>query len=339
MTRTPKRRRARRGLVGTAVVLVVLVLLVITVRQVNAWRFGTAADVGDPQDLSTYALDQEGMSVEHITGDYLNGFHLVPDEATRDGVVVTFGGSEGSPDYERAVGLAAEGYEVYSLFFFGQDNQRPQLDRVPLEFFDELLDRLDDDAGPVTVLGSSKGAELALLLATDYPEIDNVVLYAPTVHVFQALAGAAESHSSWTRDGQEVPFLYFRDASPGALMEQLSATAFNFPVAYRATYESVVEGADPADVEAATLDPRAVTGGLLVFAGGDDAMWQGDTAAHRIDEDMPDAQVHVYPEAGHVFRGDGRIGMLETGGTAEANEAAGRDAEQALLETLTAWHD
>lgn len=333
-------RRRGKVLVRALAVAVALVLVVVGVRVVNGWRY-PSAEGSDARAIAGYDLDQEGMSIEHITGDYLNGFHLVPDEVTRDGVVVTFGGSEGSPDFSRAVSLAEQGYEVYSLFFFGQENQQAQLQDVPLEFFGEVTDRIEAGSarpGPLTVIGSSKGAELALLLAEQYEQIDNVVLYAPTMHSYQGLMFGQEVPASFTRGGQDVPYLSFRDASLGALAGQLSAMAFNYPVSYLSTYESVVDGADPAAVEAAALDPAAVEGGLLVFAGGDDRMWPSATAAQQVQDANPAAEVHVYPEAGHVFGGYGHSGGLALGGTDQANTDAREESTRVLEEALATWH-
>src|SRR5699024_9902586 len=83
-------------------------------------------------------------------------------------------------------------------------------------------------------------------------------------------------------------------------------------------YVSVVERAPAEEEAAARLDPAAVSGSLLVFAGGDDEMWQSDTAAQQIQEAAPEAEVHLYPQAGHAFSGDGRRGGLAMGGAAGA---------------------
>lgn len=334
-------RHVTRFLVKLVAILAALALIVVAVRLVNGWRFDGGGTGSDPQDLSSYQLDQEGFSVEHITGDYLNGFHLVPDEVTSNGVVVTFGGSEGGPDYARALELAGRGYEVYALFFFGQDNQRSELAQIPVDFFSEVTDRIEDSAvrsGPVTVIGTSKGAELALLLAAEHEAIDNVILFAPAMHAYQALSFGGEPVSSWTRGDEQVPYLSFQNASIGSLATMLSATAFNYPIAYRSTYVSVVERSPADEEEAARLDPGAVDGGLLVFAGGDDEMWQSDVAAQQIQDAAPKAEVHVYPQAGHAFLGASHRGGLAMGGTVEANQAAGEESAAVLHERLEQWH-
>jgi dienelactone hydrolase len=263
-------RRVKKVLLSILAVVCALALVVVGVRLVNHWRYPEVSGA-DPRDLASYDLDQEGMTVEQVTGQGLAGFHLLPDEVTRDGVVVTFGGSEGGADYARAHDLAGRGHEVYALFFFGQEGQPAALEQVPLEFFGEVAERIAQDQarpGPLTVIGSSKGAELALLLAEHHPQIDNVVLFAPSMYAFQGLGSGWPGTSSWSLGGEEVPYLSFEDASVlGALTSQLSAWVFDHPTAYRSTYESVVEGSSEAEREAARLDPTSVDGGLLVLAG------------------------------------------------------------------------
>jgi dienelactone hydrolase len=319
-------RRVKKVLLSILAVVCALALVVVGVRLVNHWRYPEVSGA-DPRDLASYDLDQEGMTVEQVTGQGLAGFHLLPDEVTRDGVVVTFGGSEGGADYARAHDLAGRGHA---------------LEQVPLEFFGEVAERIAQDQarpGPLTVIGSSKGAELALLLAEHHPQIDNVVLFAPSMYAFQGLGSGWPGTSSWSLGGEEVPYLSFEDASVlGALTSQLSAWVFDHPTAYRSTYESVVEGSSEAEREAARLDPTSVDGGLLVLAGGQDEMWQSDVAAEEIGRAVPEAEVHVFEEAGHVFSGPGHVAGLATGGTEEANEEAGRRSTEILHETLDAWH-
>src|SRR5699024_12379546 len=103
-------RRVSRFLLRALTALVVLVLIVVGVRLINGWRFGSESDA-DPQDLASYELEHEGMSIEQLDGGYLSGCHLVRDEVSRHGVVLTFGGSDGGPAFERAVALAGGGCE------------------------------------------------------------------------------------------------------------------------------------------------------------------------------------------------------------------------------------
>lgn len=334
--------RLTKYLIHTMIIVLALVLAVVGVRAVNGWRYSEDESAADPAAIESYDTEPQGIDVEHITGEYLNGFHLVPEDVTGDGVVVTFGGSEGSPAYDQALAVAEQGYEVYALFFFGQENQQPDLNRVPLEFFDEVVRRIEDTAerpGPLTVIGASKGAELALSLAEHHDAVDNLVLFAPSMYAFQGLSFTDDVGSSWSLDGEDVAHLSFEHAGFGAVIGQFGAMAFNYPLSYRSTYEALEENAPAAEKDAAQLDPSAVQGGLLVFAGAQDEMWQSDTAARRIQETHPDARVHIFEDAGHVFGGPGHMAGLATGGVEEANAAAGEDSAVVLADTLAAWHD
>ena len=101
-----------------------------------------------------------GVEISVVKGNYLNGYHFIPEKITHRGTVITFGGSEGSSNINMAVKLAKEGYEVYSLYFFGRDNQQKELVKVPLDFFTEVYAEVEKNAvsaRPLTILGGSKG--------------------------------------------------------------------------------------------------------------------------------------------------------------------------------------
>ena len=320
--------------------VVALALIVLVVRGINGWRYPQPAlRRENPADLSTYS-GRPGVGVTHVTGTYLNGFHLKPDRVTHRGVVVTFGGSDGGCNWDLANRLADQGYEVLALFFFGQENQRPTLDKVPLEFFGEVLQYVDahaSSAAPVTVVGVSKGGELVSLLPTYYPRIDNVVAYSPGEYVYQGLDYAAPG-SSWTWQGRELPYVRFQYSSPQGLADMMVPRLLNTPMRLRTTYETST-ARDP-DAAAARIDITTLRGHLLTFAGSDDQMWQGDVAA----VDLARAkgalgEAHVYPGAGHLFGLPGdHVGGFLMGGTKEANLAAFEDSNRVLAARLADWH-
>lgn len=78
---------------------------------------------------------------------------------------------------------------------------------MPLDFFDEIL--ADVGPGPLTLIGSSKGAELAANLAGRYPEVDNLVLYAPAEYTF----AGCDQYSSFTWRGEPVSYRASHEAA------------------------------------------------------------------------------------------------------------------------------
>ncbi|QGU02795.1 hypothetical protein CKALI_09700 [Corynebacterium kalinowskii] len=309
----------------------ILILLVAILFGVNAYNRHKYA----VPPLGEY---QTSDQIQPVQGEYLNGFHFTPTDKRHKGVVVTFGGSEGSPDYGRAKQLWEEGYEVYALFFFGQPNQKESLAEVPLEFFDEVTALIPE--GPVTVIGTSKGAELVANLAARGAKIDHIVLYTPTEYTYQGLAYGKKEMSSFAKDGQPIPYLSFRNSEPGASMKMFLDMMLGLPIRYRETYSTIPARAD--NTAEARIPIENFQGNGLVFAGDQDAMWQGEVAARGLAERNPRLEAHVYPDAGHMFSEDitefGRSWEKMFGGTVEGNRAAKQDSERVLMDKLATWH-
>lgn len=331
----------RFGRLGAAVAaaLVGLAGTIAALRVVNARRY--PAPHGFPTDLGQagqYQLDQPKMTIIPISGEYLNGFWLVPDSVTRRGLVVIWGGSEGSPEFDRAVRIASHGYRVLALFYFGQPNQQPKLANVPLDFFDEVVAWYDRHAGdgPLTVIGLSRGAELALLLQERYPQIDNVVVFSPTKYAWQGLDYRREL-PSWTWRGQPVPYVSFRYAMRTSTARMFADMLTNRPVHLRMQHASAAAH-DPGS-EAARIGFN-LKGHLLAFAGDEDALWPSEQAAEYWASLAPGrTEAKIFPGAGHLFGPlDGWAAGYAMGGNWGANQAALNESNAMLDARLAAWH-
>ena len=319
--------------------ILVLVLIIFGLRAYNGNKYPITQSVGEGMsaDKSSYEISERITAIE---GDYLNGFHFRPAEKKHRGVVVVYGGSEGSPNYSRAKQLFDAGYEVLSLFFFGQANQKPALANVPLDQFDEVTAYIDEhveDPSPVTVIGASKGAEFAELLAAHGYPVDNVVAYAPAHYSYSGLDfTGGEDFPSFTDKGEVVEYASFRKASISAAAKMLWNMATSYPVSYRATYESAAANAESG------IDLASFDGNVLLFAGDADQMWQSDIAARALAEQSENIEAHVYPDAGHVFFPNSNElpngWQIMFGGTDEGNRAAHEASEKIVLEHLTQWH-
>ena len=332
-----------------AIVVAVVVLLVLALRAYNYFTYDKYKQVdatsiySDPTNLDLYPKELDGVEIEHIEGDYLNGFHLKPKEKTKKGIIVTFGGSEGSPAYYEALLFAQQGHEVLSLFSFGMPNQQKMLSQIPLDFFDEVLVYIKDrvsDPEPITICGASKGAELCLNLANYYPEIDHIVLMAPSAYNFNGLDFQNLS-SSWTYKGKELPYISTMQASFLDYLGFLGGMISGAPTSYEALYRTAI--ANTSDAEDKKILQQAVDADILIFAGAKDRMWPSAPMAQVIKETQGDrAELHIYEEAGHIFAGNGYMGsaygVLVLGGSEEANQAAAEDYQKILLECLAEWH-
>ncbi|WP_017549547.1 acyl-CoA thioester hydrolase/BAAT C-terminal domain-containing protein [Salinicoccus carnicancri] len=318
---------------GFVVLIVAVAIAVFGMRIYNTQKYDLSGEMPNYHDLSDYPDSFTGGTIEYFESGGAAGFHLLPDTPVATEPIAVFGGSEGSSNFDMALQLAEEGYEVYSLFFFGAPNQNEELSQVPLEFFGDFLKHAELEGEEVTVIGASKGAELGLVLTNYYDEISNLVLYAPSSYVFQGLSFGRESHSSWTWDDEDLPYISLQQSDFWAFARTIFDSIVLNPVKYRETYVSAVETND--NSEAKRIDTSNFGGTALLIAGGDDAMWQSETAAKEIGEALGErAEMDIYPEAGHLFGAPPAVGGLAVGGTIDSNEAAKDESDRRLLQFL-----
>ena len=140
--------------------------------------------------------------------DGVVGLLFTPKTRTRRPAAVLFGGSEGGNSMFDAAGLlAAHGYPTLSLTYFGRPTLPRQLVNIPLEYFARAVRVLRRSPGVdpkrISVMGTSRGGELALLLASTFPHlIHGAIGLVPSATVYPA--PAAELHA-WTLHGRPVP--------------------------------------------------------------------------------------------------------------------------------------
>ncbi|XP_018422285.1 PREDICTED: acyl-coenzyme A amino acid N-acyltransferase 1-like [Nanorana parkeri] len=108
-------------------------------------------------------------------------------EGAYPGIIDMFGGGGGLAEY-RASLLASRGFVVFALAYFGYEDLPRSFQKLELEYFEEATDLLlkhPKVAGPqLGVLGVSKGAEIALLLASYLPKIGATVSINGTSNVY-----------------------------------------------------------------------------------------------------------------------------------------------------------
>ncbi|WP_088314636.1 acyl-CoA thioester hydrolase/BAAT C-terminal domain-containing protein [Kineosporia sp. R_H_3] len=261
-----------------------------------------------------------------------------PDAGTATGVgVLVLAGSSGRVETQRVRLLAAAGAVASSVRWFGGAGQPPGICEVPLETFTAALDRLAPECDRLAVIGTSKGAEAALLLAAHDRRVAVVAAFAPT-HVVWANVGAGTDgrdrpqRSSWTLRGTPLPFVpYTDDWEPDT-----------DPPAYRGAYEASLERY-PGQVERAAVGAERIRGDVLLVAGEQDAVWPGADWARRIadrraEHGLPTTLV-VEPGAGHraLLPGETRPEVsrpLAYGGSDDADRRLGERAWTELVRML-----
>jgi len=246
--------------------------------------------------------------------------------------------------------LANYGFVALGLHYCGRDNLPAQLQEIPLEYFKAAIDWLRSqpsvDAGHIGLVGSSAGAEAALVIAATYPEINAVVAIAPSSVVWQGYGTSpkpiytAEPKSAWTLMGKPFPFVPFVVPSVVNFQGEIYANSLHV-----------------ASHEAAIIPVERINCPILLISGTDDRSWPSDEMARELVDRLKRTRFRFpyehlsYPNAGHAFfsardlssdpkAAEGFRHALERsidrrfGGTTEGNESAQADAWRKTLRFL-----
>ena len=276
--------------------------------------------------------------------------------------VLILSGSSGRIETDRARLLAAQGAAVLPFQWFGGPGQPPEICEIPLETFAPALDRLAAASDNLAIIGTSRGAEAALLLAAHDPRVRAVAALAPTSVLWpfvtsgggaegatgggpegesgggsgggtgEGLEGGGGDHlyrSSWTLAGKPLPFVPFDETWIGG------------PESFRGIYEQSLR-TFAERIEAATIPVEDIEGRVLLTAGTDDRLWPADRfaadiAARRAAHGLP-TEVLIGAGAGHRVRLPGEPpiapGRIGHGGSPEADAAFGARVWPRLLSFL-----
>ena len=235
-------------------------------------------------------------SVRETTLTDPEGVLLEPEGATTG--VLVLSGSSGRIETDRCRMLASHGVAAASIRYFRGPGQPGEARLVPLETFDDVLTDLHSRYERLVVLGTSWGAQAALLLGTLHPEIDAVVAISPTYVSWAGLSDERPQRSSWTLRGEQVPFVPFADEAIEDAVKEADGELPSFCEAYLAALEKYADR-----VPAATIPVERIAGDVVVVAGGDDALWPSVLFAEavrrrRTARDL-ETIVVTHPEAGH----------------------------------------
>ncbi len=251
--------------------------------------------------------------------------------------VLVLAGSSGRIDETRVRLLASVGAVAVGLRWFAGKGQPAGICEVALESFTPALDLLAGYEAPLAVLGTSKGAEAACLLALSDPRVSTVVAFAPTDVVWANIGAGRDGRdkpprSSWTRAGEPLPFVPLASGW----------TATDDPPAYLGWYlQSRRVHSDR--VQLATIPLERFDGTVLLVAGEDDQVWDSAASANRISAQRAGAgrttTVLIGSDAGHRTLLPGETPsasghQMQRGGTRAADTALGADAWSRLVPAL-----
>jgi len=291
----------------------------------------------------TRSFKAAGVTSREVRSEGLFGTLFVPSGKGPFPTLLVLGGSEGGNSAEDVGALlASHGYVCLALAYFDLDSLPKTLEEIPLEYFQKALEWLTSQvfaqADRVGILGTSKGAEAALLIASRDRRIHAVVAYAPSSVVWSCLCPAA-GKSSWSSNGTPVPFVPFEE-------DPTNSPPAGFPLRIGLNYQHSLKN-EPA-IQRATIPVELINGPVLLVSGMDDQLWPSfglgklimrrlTTRRHR----FQDRQL-AYQNAGHLIGkaylpvGSTLIagGQIESGGTPLGDAKAQEDSWPSVLSFL-----
>jgi uncharacterized protein len=270
-----------------------------------------------------------GETGRRITDDGLLGNYFPARQ--RGPAVLMLGGSAGGlvPETNRAaMALQGEGFSAFHLSYFRAPGQNPRVELIPLEYFSKALAWLrrqpEVDPARVAIIGSSKGSEAALLVATRDPQLKAVIAALPTSVVWPGIVWEGSPvgvGSSWSEGGAPLPHLphVAYDASKGGTM------ADNYAVSLKAF----------AQHPEAMIPVENIRGAVMLVCAEADQMWPSCPMARQLEQRLrahgrPAPMLLAYRDSGHAAFGlplpEGDPRLTGGGGSPQATNAARADS-------------
>ncbi len=273
------------------------------------------------KQVSSVQLEQrplaEGVRQIKVEGK-LHGVLFIPGSSGSHPGVLVVGGSEGGLPARKAAWLASHGFAALALAYFRYEDLPPDLSRIPLEYFGQALSwmRQRPEILPdrIAVVGTSRGGELALQLASMYPHFRAVVAYVPANVRYAACCGGA-GLPAWTWNGQALAYYVPHNRSAPS----------------------------PTKTVESAIAVEHINGPVLLISGEDDGVWSSSLMANAIvgrlkDTHFPYPVEHLtYAHAGHLA---GRPEIVPAwhggnfGGTARGDAQSSLDAIPKVLDFL-----
>lgn len=259
-------------------------------------------------------------------------------------VLIALGGGEGGLESssEMAVTFVSQGYGVLALAYFADPGLPPTLEGVPIEYFSRairwLKQRPEIDSHRIAIIGWSRGAEAALLVASRESDIRAVIAVSPSAYLWCGQNFQRPPREAWMLAGKPIPYVTPHippDFKPNmgiqSLLNNYLSQAKKHPEAL--------------------IPVGEINGAILLICGDDDGLQPSKAMSEIIRVQL--SAVHfahtfrqlTYAGAGHVaFIGNPSAWTAESaqkfitpmlGGTLAANMRAWKDAWPATLRFLS----
>lgn len=231
---------------------------------------------------------------------------LYVGNAEKQPLIVAFGGGGGGNDWSRNYlkqkrdSLNQKGFALLAIGYFNSIGTPKSLDRISLEAIrDSILSAAQHpaiDQSNIILMGGSRGAELALNLASRFNDFNGVIAMSTSNVSFPALTWSANT-SSWTYQNEEVSYV------PAKLETISPAIKGDLYTAHSMMLD------DKEAVKIAEIAVENINGPILILSGKNDEQWP---ATEMSDQIVNRLQKNNYPHFySHIKLNGGHIAPLE----------------------------
>lgn len=295
------------------------------------------------------SLLYDGVKPRNIKENGFQANFYAQENTTNTTAVVFIGGGQWG-DYW-GVEMAQRGFVGLSLAYTGYEGLPKLPEEIPLEYFEEAFKWLGEQAEvnpeKIIVMGASRNAELALVLASNLPElVSGAIAFSPSSVSWSNTVLPYNSDSlkaSWTFRGEDISYV------PMDKVVGMDSPLIN-------TLEYWENGLSKEEqVQAASIKVEDIKGPILLFSGKEDQVWPSSRMADMLENRL---EIHdfkypfeniQYEHVGHQISGNpesnsgerrgkmtlqGQTYEYEYGGSNEDDFKAKQDAKKRLFEFI-----
>lgn len=295
----------------------------------------------------------DGVKPRAIDHHNFYGTFYAKEETTQSVGVILLGGGEWGDYWGQE--MAKSGFTALSLPYLAQKQMPSKIAEIPLEYFEKTIDwfaqQVQVNPKKIIVMGASRNAELALVLASYIPhKIDGCIAIAPSAVSWSNTVMPIHSDSilpSWTYHSKPIAYLAMKplDLSLSDTLDMLG-------------YWN--KGLMDTNLTADAIIPiEQINGPVLLLSGEDDNVWPSSKMSemlkrrnHALNGKHPLIAVN-YKDAGHLISGNPnylnqqRYGNLQInnhtyfyayGGTPKGDQSAQKDIYKQIFDYLNGIH-
>lgn len=266
--------------------------------------------------------------------------------------LIVLGGGEGVYPLTKFVAerFCLKGMTSLALAYWAEPGLPSCVTSVPIECVRKAAEALRGaGAERVGIWGISKGAELALVAGSMFPELIGCVVAASPIDVVcQGLGPGSKGlsdGSSWSYEGRDLPFFSTRFSTARILADCIRARGLSLRSCYVDLEGPNPEAAEPS-FAASRIKVEKIAGPVLLLSSAQDGMWPAAQASERMMRVL-DAAGHPYEHTHLAYQtvshfilpadlGSARMYATERRNPAECSRERA-DSTERTLEFLARW--